>query len=87
MQIVIEIPENRYEGCKKLSLNWAEKAIASGTPLPEDHGRIIDVDKVEVTKILHPKHEYTKGINAGVDHVINAIYNAPAIIEATGVKE
>ena len=55
--------------------------------IPEDHGRIIDVDKVEVTKVLNPKYQYAKGFNAGVDHVINAIYNAPAIIEATGVKE
>ena len=77
MQVVIDIPENRYEGCKKLSLNWAEKAIASGTSLPEHHGRLIDADKLRA-KFNFPDW----GIC--VQEKIDA---TPTIVEATGVEE
>ena len=50
MQIVIDVSEEEYESCKKHFenlgkrevINDYEYAIATGTPLPKDHGRIID---------------------------------------------
>lgn len=60
MQIVIDIPESIY---KELKANeylpyrlMIEKAITSGTVLPEKHGRLIDGDALE--KRLNASAEY-----------------------------
>ena len=43
MRLVIDIPEDRYEYIKKYGgLNWLEKIILKGIPLPKGHGRLID---------------------------------------------
>ena len=50
MQILIEIPEEDYEclvSSKAEYFNIYELAIKNGTPLPEHHGRIADIDKAE----------------------------------------
>lgn len=88
MQIVIEIDSELFDAIHDGYIEsndhfYVMDAVKNGTPLPEHHGRLVDIDNVEVVKTLDPKHEYTKGFNAGVDHVINAIYNAPTIIPAT----
>ena len=49
MQIVIDIDEEIYKKCKwknngVVGLEWWERAIANGTPLPKGHGRFIDAD-------------------------------------------
>ncbi len=53
MQIVIDIPEDLYEEtCIKVASDksWginstkSDALIASGTPLPKGHGRLIDAD-------------------------------------------
>lgn len=55
MQIVIEIGEEYYEWVQ--SLDWENGALGydkcwiaihNGTPLPENHGRIVDLDTVTV---------------------------------------
>ena len=52
MQIVIKIDEEIYKKCKwknngVVGLEWWERAIANGTPLPKGHGRLIDADKIQ----------------------------------------
>jgi len=52
MQVVIDIPENIYNmvmnsgtyGCYRFN---STKAIREGTPLPEGHGRLVDISEYE----------------------------------------
>jgi hypothetical protein len=50
MQVVIDISEKDYQTLKKkeefdaMYLNYYEKLIVYGTPLPKGHGRLIDAD-------------------------------------------
>jgi hypothetical protein len=50
MQVVINISEKDYQTLKKkeefdaMYLNYYEKLIVYGTPLPKGHGRLIDAD-------------------------------------------
>lgn len=52
MQIVIDIPEIMYGAIKEYGITFLSrddkktlrKSIVNGTPLPEHHGRLIDVD-------------------------------------------
>ena len=51
MKIVIDIDELAYEGCLLLVKagegTASDKAIVNGTPLPEHHGRLGDLDALE----------------------------------------
>ena len=50
MQIVIDIPEEDFERCKKrfqMRINIMSNAIANGIPLPKGHGRLGDIDELE----------------------------------------
>ena len=56
MKIVIDIPEEYYEALKEMSdesLSMDMTIIKYGTPLPEKHGRLGDLDALE---------EYFKGV-------------------------
>lgn len=47
MQIVIDIPDNKYQWIKDNPLTYDNEyceAIRKGTPLPKGHGRLIDAD-------------------------------------------
>ncbi len=47
MHIVIDIPEEDFERCKKkfqMRIDIMGNAIAKGIPLPKGHGRLIDAD-------------------------------------------
>ena len=56
MQIVIDIDDETYNDIKKGKIYSSFRdvplesvnAIANGTPLPENHGRIVDLDTVTV---------------------------------------
>lgn len=56
MKLIIEIPEELYEGIERrdgaLETEYVcdelMKAVDNGTPLPENHGRIVDLDTVTV---------------------------------------
>jgi len=87
MQIVIEIPEEAYEfakACKsrsvprryswRLSYNDVIFMIANGTPLPKDHGDLID------RKTLTPDRDYDDGVFGAVS--CQQIVEAEAVIEA-----
>lgn len=75
IELVIKIDEEDYENIKETGFNNNDQrnriveAIANGTSLPKDHGRLIDVN--EVIKIANK----TKDLDG-------AIWNAPTIIEA-----
>ena len=56
MKIVIDIPKEQYEIIKELAKNQnsfcpeadsAEKIISRGTPLPKNHGDLIDKEKLK----------------------------------------
>lgn len=50
MQIVIEIPEETYTHLRNGGSIGAslliEDAIKNGTPLPKDHGKLVDISKI-----------------------------------------
>ena len=76
MQIVIEIPEEIYKEWKNTgkyySFSYAQKLILNGTPLPKDHGRLIDADKLISS---FPNYD-------GISDVIKTINYTDTIIEA-----
>lgn len=94
MKIVIDIDEKDYKRIKEIPevfnslTSRAYKAIRNGTPLPEHHGRLADVDE-----IIDYFHEnvfiedtdpssmfFYKDVPASI--VAQAIKDAPTIIEA-----
>ena len=58
MQIVINIPDEKYERLVYLSDVDLKKYIKKGTKLPKGHGRLGDLDALE--------EEMIGGINAGL---------------------
>ena len=85
IELVIKIPEESYKKIKE-QVNKRDypdmqigRAIADGTPLPKDHGRIIDADKLKLTQ--HDIH--VEAINYRHRCIsIENIDEAPTIIEA-----
>ena len=73
MQIVINIPEEEYKIIKNYTapMTWAERLIKNGMPLPKNHGRLIDVDKV-----------ISNGISKGFCNWYDEMKYAPTIVEA-----
>ena len=76
MKVVIDIPENDY----KLACNYPDALIAcyahyikEGTVLTNNHGRLIDADKLE------PDSEYDDGEFWAVS--MTQIENVPTVIE------
>lgn len=69
MQIVIDIPKDLYEDCKRLgdSNDTLFEAIRKGEVLPEGHGELIDRNDLKYER--YNSYAY-------------AIANAPTIIEA-----
>ena len=66
MQIVIELNEKDYTEImynKEHSfrnLEWGERIIANGIPLPKGHGRLIDIDTDESYMVMR---RYVSGSN------------------------
>lgn len=95
MQIVIEISEEEYQ----TYINHTEaildssiplvhqdllRAVINGTPLPKDHGRLIDADKLKLTQ--HDIH--VEAINYRHRCIsIENIDEAPTIIEKEGEED
>lgn len=54
MQIVIDIPEDLYEECKRLGdkRDTLFESIRNATPLPKGHGRLIDADKAYILDVF-----------------------------------
>ena len=89
MQIVIDITKLFYEYCKMQEQKDATEiqlAIKNGTPLPEGHGRIGDLDAVMDDICTSIDTMTNIGITVDGDYLwakLNeAIYNTPTIVEA-----
>ena len=79
MQIVIDIDEDMYKAVKDgmwCGNHTIGHALANGTPLPEEHGRLIDESKI--TKCYMPINQFDlRGIRT----------DAPTIIADTESEE
>ncbi len=77
IELVIKIPEGIMEYIKNnscLSVVYSDevtRAVANGTPLPKEHGRLIDAD------YLREKISFVERSN--ISYIVD---NAPTIIEA-----
>ena len=87
MKIVIDIDEESYEHIKAYSseevlpVGWY--AIINGTPLPKDHGRLIDEQQIIDRFKPVEKFEYWR---IGLDGLCNVLSDAPTIIEGSEIK-
>ena len=85
-QIVIEISDHLYKCLqKRIELNVSSEAdqiIAKGKPLPEHHGRLIDIGKVEFIDVS-PIRAYDKGWHNAVRLCVETLRDAPTVLEAT----
>lgn len=80
MQIVIDIPEEKYNWLCNTEFSFKSKlndAIKSGTPLPKGHGRLLDENEIK-QMIEDAKVENYRS----KDFAENIIRFAPTIIEA-----
>ena len=84
MQIVIDIPEEKFEYMVKhlgvmSSYNYDElfDAVIHGTPLPKGHGRLIDADVID-----NNIYDLTRSMDLNYGQASEVIDNAPTIIEA-----
>ena len=95
MQIVIEIPEEKYQGIINMaeeildastfcSPRYLYKAVLNGTPLPKGHGRLGDLDKIEKKmKYYHDDCAKTSYYTRlGFETAIAVVKKAKSIIEA-----
>lgn len=77
MEIVIKIPNEEYEFCKRQwdteCLDTLMIAVKYGVPLPKGHGRLIDADKISFSQFFDAG-DYAQARRG--------IYEAPTIIEA-----
>ena len=89
MQIVIEIDEEDYKRIQDTSdvfnslTSRTYSAIRNGTPLPENHGRLIDADALE-------GEPYLMSEGNGMYRTVIGYFrveDAPTIIEGTEGKE
>ena len=88
MKLVIDIPEEDFERCKKRYLrriNIMGDAIANGIPLPEGHGRLGDLDELEhrITRYVEQHaHMMDEMVLLQENFIIDGIKETPTIIEA-----
>lgn len=87
MQIVIDIPEEDYNLAKKQVAdgitNPLKMSIASGTPLPKHHGRLVDISPYEQREAFATSWMLTRKIGQIVkDEECIPLFELPTIIEA-----
>ena len=80
MELVIKIPKEIYELCKRDKLHYEdasllEYSVANGTPLPKGHGRLIDASNLLTVTDYDGENEKTYIL-------YDEIEDAPTIIEA-----
>lgn len=82
MRLVIDIPEEIYQGCLKYDVFPSDvyKAIKNGVPLPKGHGKIIDygyvVDAID-DWVNAEEYRYTNA----TDYLRKRVANTPTIID------
>jgi len=81
MQIVISVPEEWLEGTQ-LNLYDVMGAVMNGTPLPEHHGRLIDVDEL-LDDIGLEDNDENRDCNNGEVITLENIDRISTIIPAT----
>lgn len=86
IELVIKIPKEIYELCKRDKLHYEDASlleylVVNGTPLPKGHGKIIDygyvVDAID-DWVNAEEYRYTNA----TDYLRKRVANAPTIIEA-----
>lgn len=92
MQIVIDIPEEKYKSiCDHyyfMHENEIMFAIKNGTPLPKGHGALKDADKLAIAiamirdKCNYYGNEYEQALFQAYDICVDEIIDAHTIIEA-----
>ena len=91
MQIVIDIPKRTYEQLKFLREQGfdgfetiIDKAVANGTPLPKEHGRLIDADALikQLEAMANNRWNIQVGASKGLEEAIDIVDDAPTIIDA-----
>lgn len=86
MQIVIEIPEERWSSIKrkvnnpKRMIDEIDTAIANGTPLPKGHGRLVDADVMINKLCTHEASEFFGSVTCA--EIMDFINDEKPIIEA-----
>ena len=94
MEIVIEIAEKYYtdikesEHCGNYSVLYALDAIRNGTPLPKQHGDLIDKDRLldELEKTVKSIDDTNKHLLFW-DRAVAHVHLSKPIIAAAGGKE
>ena len=90
MQIAIEIDEEEY---RAISINKGVpyhlshsigNAILNGTPLPEHHGDLKDVSKLDVLSWQGKSGEFTEGVAWAMEQLDNLPTAIPATEEGDG---
>ena len=79
MQIAIDIPEEKYDWIMRhltLDLNFKDCKI---TPLPENHGDLKDVSKLDILSWQGKSDEFTEGVAWAMEQ----LDSLPTIIPAT----
>ena len=97
MKLVIDIPEDVYECCLPYkddivisnNCNYLPEmtySIANGTPLPKNHGRLIDGDNL--IKAIEEKKKRLNNADTiyGLCRAVALIFDAQTIIEAESEK-
>ena len=100
MKLIIDMDENLYETINNdkygVHKGRVYDIIRNGTPLPKEHGRLIDADYLRDVILLHNFHGNNKNIVPYADRrgyrlrqreVDEAIINAPTIIEVDKEEE
>ena len=91
MQIVIDIPKEKYDLCKKWKpseRSELQEAVANGTPLPKGHGGLIDVNQYKQTLVGYIDENknsddmFLAGCGDGAYHAMCMLKDIPTIIEA-----
>ena len=90
MQIVINISEEDYIGLKRkdafndMFLNYYEKIIVRGIPLPKGHGKLIDANSIhQILRPIEPSDtEWGMTAETAKQLIYDAFDKAPTIIEA-----
>ena len=87
MQIVIDIPQERYERLDYVDSLSLKEIIKNGIVLPE-HNRLIDAKELRQDIIAHKysnnfceEHNIDQSINVGMLNIL--IADAPTILEGT----
>jgi len=81
-ELVIQLPDNYTDNIYTVANTTIRKALINAKPLPENHGRLIDIGKVEFVDVF-PVRAYDKGWHNAVRLCVETLRNAPTVLEAT----